>query len=118
MIRSGARDADVRKRIAQTDFRSIKEIVAEACPVPNERTVQRLKDAHKSYNFSLRLPWQSAPAPRYYDEQDVLFYARILTMLAAKGIYPPVQVRRFYNKHFANNRWTNDLCPRRTIVES
>lgn len=93
MIRSGARDADVRKRIAQTDFRSIKEIVAEACPVPNERTVQRLKDAYKSYDFSLRLPGQSAPAPRYYDEQDVLFYARILTMLAAKGIYPPVLVQ-------------------------
>ena len=95
MIRSGvnSRDVELKKRIALTDFRSIKEIVAEACPVPNERTVQRLKDAYKSYNFSIRPPWQSAPAPRYYDEQDVLFYARILTMLAALDIYPPAQVQ-------------------------
>lgn len=84
-MRSGSYNTQI---YAQQEARDIKEVVAEACPEPNPRIVQRLRDAWKTNDFSIRLPWQSAPAPASYNEEDIQF-ARILTMLAKLDIYPP-----------------------------
>lgn len=73
-------------------FTDIREIVAEACPNPEPAIVQRLKDDWKRTDWGIRFPWQSAPRTSYYDEKDVMFFARILTMLQYFGVYPPARL--------------------------
>jgi len=63
----------------QEEVKDRRDVVAEACPNPNPLIAQRLRDAWKTTNYSIRLPWQSAPAPASYKEEDILFFARILT---------------------------------------
>lgn len=92
MFRSGVSDqVELRKRITQ-DTRDIREIVKEACPVPNQNTVERLRDAWKQHDWNIRAPWQPSRVA-YYDEEDVLFFARILTMLSAMGVHAPAQLQ-------------------------
>lgn len=76
----------------------IRDLVAEACPVPHPKILARLqKDWERGPDFSFRLPWQSRTNfDKYnegYNEQNVMFFARILTMLAELGILPPAQVQ-------------------------
>lgn len=96
--RSGLNDTLAQKNeLFELSRRDFEKEIAELCPNPNPRTVERLtKRWEKGSDFSFRLPWQSRTNfDKYkegYDEQNVLFYARILTLLAEMGIYPPPEV--------------------------
>ena len=74
------------------NYQSTEDIVKTLVPEPDPKILQRLISHHSSTDFSIRMPWQRSPQVAYYDLEDLKFYARILTMLAALGIYPPAEV--------------------------
>lgn len=74
------------------DARPIEEQVAETCPEPNPVIVERLRKRASQLDQSFRLPWQLQPTPPPVDMNEIMFYARILTMLWKLGVQPPVQV--------------------------
>ena len=97
-IRSGVNDRFAQQQEFLFLTRDYEKEIAELCPNPNPRTVERLtKRWEKGVDFSFRLPWQSRTNfDKYeegYNEQNVLFYARILTLLAEMDIYPPPEVQ-------------------------
>ena len=74
-------------------FVDIRQEISQLIPEPDPQIVKALIADYGGFDWSIRLPFQSAPAPASYDLEEVRFFARILTMLAKMGIYPPAQVQ-------------------------
>ena len=73
---------------------SLRELVKDLIPEPDAKIVNRLISYFPSNNFKIRAPWSLLPNNvATYDLENVKFYARILTMLAQLGVYPPVKTQ-------------------------
>lgn len=88
-IRSGL---DLNRKEFLRDY--AKEL-AELCPNPEKRIVDRLTNDWIEFNSSsIFLPWVSSQKYKEgYSAENVLFYARILTVLESMDIFPPAQVQ-------------------------
>ena len=74
--------------------------MADACPTPDSKIVERLI-GYKQTDYRIRMPWQIRNnETTYYDKEDLTFYARILTMLAALNVFPPPEVKAAGGKSF------------------
>jgi len=70
-------------------IKSIRDQVKSLVPNPKPAIVNRLISYYESPNFTIRSPLSTTPQTRYYDLENVKFFARILTMLQDMGIFPP-----------------------------
>ena len=59
------------------------------CPTPDEKIVLRLTNYYRQPDFGIRAPWQPAPRMQGIPVEKIKFHARVLTLLAKAGIYPP-----------------------------
>lgn len=93
--RSGLNETIAQRKELYDLNRDFEKELEELCPNPNPRTVERLtKDWESGFEVSTYvLPWKRNEKYKDgYNPKNVLFYARILTLLAEMGIYPPPEV--------------------------